>query len=57
MKKYYAYVTNDMVSYFENKLEEHGVTTISCKPIYNGEIYYYVVKAEDGIIDPKFEIK
>ena len=57
MKKYYAYVTKDMVSHFENKLAEHGVKTIKCEPINNGEIFYYVVEAEEGIIDPKFEIK
>ena len=57
MKKYYAYVTKDMVSHFENKLAEHGVKIIECEPINNGELYYYVVEAEDGIIDPRFEMK
>ena len=57
MKKYYAYVAKEVVDYFEEKLEEHGVKTIKCEPINNGEIFYYVVEAEEGIIDPKFEIK
>ena len=57
MKKYYAYVAKDVVDYFEEKLAEHGVKTIKCEPINNGEIFYYVVEAEEGIIDPKFEIK
>lgn len=57
MKKYYAYVAKEVVDYFEEKLAEHGVKTIKCEPINNGEIFYYVVEAEEGIIDPKFEIK
>ena len=57
MKKYYAYVAKEVVGYFEEKLAEHGVKTIKCEPINNGEIYYYVVEAEDGIIDPRFEIE
>ena len=57
MKKYYAYVAKDISGYFVNTLAEHGVKTIKCEPINNGEIFYYVVEAEEGIIDPKFEIK
>ena len=57
MKKYYAYVAKEVVGYFEEKLAEHGVKTMKREPINNGEIYYYVVEAEDGIIDPRFEIK
>ena len=57
MKKYYAYVAKEVVDYFEEKLAEHGVKTIKRELINNGEIYYYVVEAEDGIIDPRFEIK
>ena len=57
MKKYYAYVTKEVVDYFEEKLAEHCVKTIKREPINNGEIYYYVVEAEEGIINPKFEMK
>ena len=57
MKKYYAYVAKEVVDYFEEKLAEHCVKAIKREPINNGEIYYYVVEAEDGIIDPRFEIK
>ena len=57
MKKYYAYVAKDIVGYFENKLAEHGVKAIKCEPINNGELYYYVVEAKEGIINPKFEMK
>ena len=57
MKKYYAYVVKDIAGYFENKLAEHGIKTIKCEPINNGEIFYYVVEAEEGIINPKFEMK
>ena len=57
MKKYYAYVAKDISGYFVNKLAEHGIKTIKCEPINNSKIYYYVVEEEDGIIDPKFEMK
>lgn len=57
MKKYYAYVAKEVVGYFEEELAEHGAKTMKREPINNGEIYYYVVEAEDGIIDPRFEIK
>ena len=57
IKKYYAYVAKDVVDYFEEKLAEYGVKTIKCEPINNGELYYYVVEAEEGIINPKFEMK
>lgn len=57
MKKYYAYVAKNISGYFENKLAEHGIKTIKYEPINNGEIYYYVVEAEEGIINPKFEMK
>lgn len=60
MKKYYAYVTKDMSRYFENELVKHGVTIVSresIKDIHDNELYYYVVEAKDGIIDPRFEMK
>ena len=57
MKKYYAYVAKDISGNFENKLAEYGIKTIKCEPINNGEIFYYVVEAEEGIINPKFEMK
>lgn len=50
MKKYYAYVAKEVVGYFEEKLAEHGVKTMKREPINNGEIYYYVVEAEDPSI-------
>lgn len=62
MKKlYHAYVALDIVNYFESKVLEHEVTIINRELIINTNdnkpYYYYVLKAEDGIIDPKFEIK
>ena len=57
MKKYDAYVAKDMVGYFESELAKRGVIIVSSESINNGELYYYVLEAKDGIIDPKFEIK
>lgn len=61
MKKYYSYVTKDMHHYYEYELKKHGVIIISrelVKDIHDGEeLYYYIVKAKDGIIDPKWEIE
>ena len=62
MKKlYYAYVAEDLVDYFESKLLEREVIIINRELIENTNdnklYYYFVLKAEDGTIDPKFEIK
>lgn len=57
MKKYDAYVAKNMVSYFEIELAKRGVIIVSRELVNNGELYYYVLEAKDGIIDPKFEIK
>ena len=56
MKKYYAYVTKDMVSHFENEAARHGVNIIDRELINDDELYYYVVEAKDGIINPEFEM-
>lgn len=62
MKKlYYAYVAEDLVDYFESKLLEREVIIINRELIENTNdnklYYYFVLKAEDGTIDPKFETK
>lgn len=57
MKKYDAYVAKNMVGYFENELVKRGVIIVSRELVNNGELYYYVLEAKDGVIDPKFEIK
>lgn len=57
MKKYDAYVAKNMVGYFEIELVKRGVIIVSRELVNNGELYYYVLEAKDGIIDPKFEIK
>ena len=60
MKQYYAYIAKDMVNYFETKLVEHGGSIIKREPVLvnNGKefAYYYVVEAQDGVIDYKFEL-
>lgn len=64
MKKiYYAYV--DVVSkvkdYFEDKLLEHGAIILSRDLVINSNnnepLYYYTIEAEEGIINPKWELK
>ena len=62
MKKlYYAYVVLNVKDYFENKLREHGAIILShdlvTKSNSNEPLYYYVVEADEGIIDPKWELK
>ena len=60
MKQYYAYVAKDMVNYFETKLAEYGGSIIKREPVLvnHGKefAYYYVVEAQDGVIDSKFEL-
>ena len=62
MKKVYeAYVIIKLKDYFEDKLREHGVIILShdlvTKSNSNEPLYYYVVEADEGIIDPKWELK
>lgn len=57
MKRYYAYVVKNMVSYFESEVAKRDVSIIKRKSINNDELYYYVLEAKEGIIDPKFELK
>lgn len=57
MKKYDAYVAKNMVGYFESELAKRGVIIVGRESVNDGELYYYVLEANDGIIDPKFEIK
>ena len=61
IKRYYAYVTKNMASLFEEILNKKDkVKLFSKEPALseNGEpIYYYVIEAEEGLIDPKWELK
>ena len=62
MKKlYYAYVGLKVNDYFENKLRENGVAIISRDLVINSnddELYcYYIIEADEGIIDSKWELK
>ena len=60
MKKiYYAYVALELKDYFENKSREHGATILTCDlvKISNNLRLYYTLEAEEGIIDPKWELK
>lgn len=62
MKKlYYAYVTMDMVGYFEDKLAERDgkIEVVRTSPAIskNGEpLVYYVLEAESGVINSKWEL-
>lgn len=63
MKKlYYAYVMVEMVDYFEEKLAERydKVKVIRTSPAIskNGEsLVYYVLEADEGVIDSKWELR
>lgn len=63
MKKYYyAYVVEEMIESFEKKLEnlEDVIDVLQVVPTYSetGEpLLYYVLKAEEGLIDSKWELK
>lgn len=62
MKKYEAYVLkkDGLISYFEEKLSEIGAVIIHQEWIRTteDEIYrYYIIEAEEGTINPKFELK
>lgn len=59
---YYAPVAIDVEKYFKEKLKEHEdkVRVVSRIPYFSkkGEpIVYYLLAAEEGVIDPKYEFK
>lgn len=62
MKKVYeAYVVIILKDYFEEKLRENGATMLSRTLVMNLNnnelLYYYTIEAEEGIIDPKWEVR
>ena len=61
IKVYYAYVVSKVKDYFEDKLLEHGAIILSRDLVINSNnnepLYYYVIESEEGIIDPKWELK
>ena len=62
MKKVYeAYVVIKFKDYFEEKLQENEATMLSRILVINSNnnepLYYYTIEAEEGIINPKFELK
>ena len=62
MKKVYeAYVIIKLKDCFEDKLREHGAIILSRDLVINSNnnelLYYYTIEAEEGIIDPKYEIE
>lgn len=62
-KHYYtAGVLSHLQSYFEAKLAENKdtVRVVSRAPLFNGNgdfVMYYLLEAEEGVIDPKYEFK
>ena len=62
MKKVYeAYVVIKLKEYFEEKLRENGANMLSRILVINSNnnepLYYYTIEAEEGIINPKWELK
>lgn len=62
MKKlYYAYIAADLVNYFESKALEREAIIVNRELIKNTNdnkpYYYFVLRAEEGTINPKFELK
>lgn len=60
MKKLYgADVFGDMVDYFEEQLVKHDVEIVERHLKFDlnwNPVYQYVLEAEEGIIDPRWEI-
>lgn len=62
MKKYEAYVrrNDDLISYFEEKLSEIDAVIMRQEWIKTteDEVYrHYIIEAEEGTINPRFELK
>ena len=62
VKKYYAYVAPDFIDRFEDKLRSFGdkVKSIERDKLSmnaDGALFYpYIIEAEEGIINPKWEL-
>ena len=62
VKKYYAYVAPDLIDLFEEKLRSFGdkVKSIERDELFinsdGAPFYPYVIEAEEGIINPKWEL-
>lgn len=61
-KQYYAYVLVDVADYFEKKLDERKdkikIVEIGPAGFEDGQpILKYILEAEEGIIDSKWELK
>ena len=62
VKKYYAYVAPDLIDLFEEKLISFGdrINSIERDELFmnsDGVLFYpYVIEAEEGIINPKWEL-
>ena len=59
-KRYGVYVALNVADYFEEKIKEFGSTIIERIPELgpnNEPCYYYIHEIEEGIINPKYEIK
>ena len=60
-KAYEAYVVIKLKDYFEEKLRENEATMLSRILVINSNnnepLYYYTIEAEEGIINPKWELK
>lgn len=62
MKKYEAYVrkNDDLISYFEEKLSEIDAVIVHQEWVKTteDEVYrHYIIEAEEGTINPRFELK
>lgn len=60
-KYYYANVATDVVDYFDNELSLRDEIEIVSKTSMLSEtgtsVIRYILKAEEGIINPKWELK
>ena len=62
VKKYYAYVALDLIDLFEEKLISFGdrINSIERDELFmnsDGVLFYpYVIEAEEGIINPEWEL-
>ena len=62
IKRYYAYVVADLASYFEERCNKEDKVKIFSKELVTSEsgeplLFCYVIEAEDGLIDPEWELK
>ena len=61
IKRYFAYVVTDLAEGFEERLNKEDKVELFSKERavseHGEQVFYYEIDAEEGLINPKWELK